>query len=404
MTRALRTRVLVSGVLVALAMPARAFADGGDEAGTAVGSAAPPAPPDSAAAAAKPPPPPPTPSFFSWEPFGFLRLEYEYVQPDPNVAFVGHNNGFEIQNARVGVTGHMGSRIGFVVSIDGAVDERTQVNEPQGNLAVGLRDAFVDVRVLADQPLVVRAGYFQTLTDPEALVPDTSREFVDKPIESVGVPATEGYQTPGLPPGRSQGVALRYDPHVGREDGVALGFELAAQNGADEFASQNDNNSLALSASGLLALPHGGWLVASIRYNPRTVGMLPFLQNEDDLQGSFGAHYLVGPVSLTGGLIVERTTFPTTGGPTQDAYGGHAQAMVRLFSNRTAAFWAGYRFDVLDPSNLVTTDRVINHTAGILLVVPRYRMRLQAEGVIAVEQPGRELQNDRVEVAGEVVF
>ncbi len=324
------------------------------------------------------------------------------------MAFVGHNDGFELQNARVGVTGKLGTRVAFVVSFDGAVDERAQVNAPQGNLAVGLRDAFVDFRVKASSPLFIRAGYFQTLTDPEALVPDTSREFVDRPLESLGVPATEGYQTPGLPPGRSQGVALRYDPNVGRELGIGVGFELAAQNGADEFSSNNDNNSLALSASGLVALPRGGWLVASVRYNPASVGMLPFRQDEDVLQGMFGAHFLAGPVSLSGGLVLQQTTFPTTGGPTSNAYGGHAQAMVRLYASRAApsvvALWLGYRLRHPRPVHAdpdQPRDGPHCRRPARRATVPH---AVPGAGRGDRRRTGRQFENDRIQLAAEVVF
>src|SRR5438876_4565527 len=76
------------------------------------------------------PPAVPAQTAFSWQPFGFLRTQYITVQNDPNVSFVGRDDGFEIQNARIGVSGHVGTRAWFVVSIDGAVDERTQVNTP----------------------------------------------------------------------------------------------------------------------------------------------------------------------------------------------------------------------------------------------------------------------------------
>src|SRR5688500_15620079 len=42
---------------------------------------------------------------FSWEPYGYLRIQAGVVQNDPNVAFVGRDDGFELQNARVGVRG-----------------------------------------------------------------------------------------------------------------------------------------------------------------------------------------------------------------------------------------------------------------------------------------------------------
>src|SRR5438874_836379 len=76
--------------------------------------------------------------------------------------------------------------------------------------------------------VVARGGLFQTWVDPEALVADTAREFVDRPIESRGVRATEGYQTPGLPPGRSIGAAIRLDPDTPAA-APRVGFELAVQ-------------------------------------------------------------------------------------------------------------------------------------------------------------------------------
>ncbi len=341
---------------------------------------------------------------FTWQPFGYLRAQYITVQDDPMVAFVGRDDGFELQNARIGVRGELDRRVGFVIAFDGAIDERTQVNSPQGKLGVGLRDAFADVALAGK--LAVRAGFFQAVVDPQALVADTARELVDQPIESRGMRATEGYQTAGLPPGRSLGVALRLDPEPPAEGGIGLGFELAVQNGADEFSSNNDNDKPAVSATVIARLSRGSWVMAAARYNPRTVGDLPFRQDEDDFQGTAGLRLALGPVMLDGGLIVQRTTFPTTGGPSQDAYGGHAQAMVALPVSLPGAssLQVGYRFGILDPSSLVVTDRVMEHTAGAVLGLPRYRMRLQLQLVHVVEQAARELHNDRAQLAAELVL
>jgi hypothetical protein len=68
----------------------------------------------------------------------------------------------------------------------------------------------------------------------------------------------------------------------------------------------------------------------------------------------------------------------------------------------TLPFAVGYRFGILDPSSLIVTDRVIEHTVGALLGVPSYRMRFQLQLVHVVEQAARELSNDRIQVAGEV--
>lgn len=333
---------------------------------------------------------------FSWEPFGYLRLQYLMVQNDPNVIFVGRDDGFELQNARIGVGGKLLERVRYVLAFEGAVDERAQVNTPDGKLKVGLKDAYTDVVLSGD--VFVRAGYFETLVDPN-LEGDTAREFVDKPLESRGMRATEGYQTAGLPPGRSLGAALRLEKE-GLVSAPTVGFELAIQNGADEYASNNDNDTPSISASALVKLPKDGYVVASGRFNRRTVGEVQALMNEDDLQGSVGARIIGGPVAFGAGVVVQRTSFPTTGGPVQNAYGAHAQLAVRIEGALPISI--GYRFGILDPSSLILTDRVMEHTAGAVLSVPAYHMRVQLQAVHVVEQGARTLSNDRVQLAAEV--
>jgi hypothetical protein len=411
---AMHPRLCGAAVLVALLTPGvgsaqPAAADPGS--GSAVNDTAttpsqnaptqPPQPPPSPT----PPPPVDVVHKLTYEGFGFLRMEYIAVQADPNVQFVGRDDGFELQNARLGVHGRYGDRIAATLAFDGAVDERAQVNSPQGTLGFNLRDAYADASVAGQ--MVVRAGYFLPLVDPEALVADTSLEFVDYPIESRGVRATEGWQTPGLPPGRSLGVALHLDPRSMLGSPVAVngpqfGFEVAVQNGADEYSSNNDNNDPAVSITALVRWPHDSWLMVAGRYNPRTIGTLPFRQDETDYQGTAGARIEVGPLAFGGGLVLEHTTFDTTGGPAQDAYGGHAQLLVRI--PIALPLQVGYRFGILDPSSLVTTDRVIEHTIGAVLAVPSYRVRFLMQVVVPVEQAARELANDRFQVAGELTL
>ena len=388
---------LVVAVLIALPRLAAAQAATGSDA------AVPPPSVDKAPPVAASTPPPradqegPLDRAFSWHPFGFLRMQYIAVQNDPNVAFVGRDDGFELQNARVGMRGDLGLRASFVIAIDGAVDER-QINTPQGKIGVGLRDAFMDVRLSG--PMMVRGGYFLAWVDPEALVPDTSREFVDHPIESRGMRSTEGWYTPGLPPGRSMGAAIHLDP-AEPTSGAAVGYEVAVQNGADEFSANNDNDQPAVSAAGVLRLPHEGYVIAAVRWNPRTVGQLPFRQDETDYQGTLGAHMVAGPLSLGAGLIVQRTIFESTGGPAQDAFGAHAQLLFR-FGGDDHPLAVGYRFGILDPSSLITTDRVMEHTVGAVMGVPSYRMRVQIQATHVEEQAERELSNDRIQLAAEV--
>ncbi len=385
---------LGGAIVVIAALTSTGLADPQDPA------AEPPAPITPAPTSVVAPVPPgpdakPAPTF-TWEPYGYLRLQYLMVQNDPNVIFVGRDDGFELQNARIGVRGHLYERMRFVLAFEGAADERAQVNTTDGRLQVRLKDAYADAVLSGD--IFARAGYFETLVDPN-LEGDTAREFVDKPLESRGMRATEGYQTAGLPPGRSLGAAIRME-HEGDTTTPSGGFEIALQNGADEYASNNDNDTPAISLSGLLKLPKGGYLVASGRYNRRTVGQVQALMNEDDVQGSVGARVLGGPVAFGAGVVVQRTSFPTTGGPVQNAFGAHAQLAVRIEGALPIAI--GYRFGILDPSSLILTDRVMEHTLGAVMAVPAYRMRLQLQATHVVEQGARTLSNDRVQLAAEV--
>jgi hypothetical protein len=328
---------------------------------------------------------------FAIVPFGYLRLQAAVVQNDPDVAFVGRADGFELQNARVGVAGTIGERVGFVLSIDGAVDERDRKNDPDGTLRVGLRDAYVDLALAPTLDLT--AGRFEVWFDPESPIADTARPFIDDALESRGVRPTEGYEAAGLPPGRSLGLALRRPPGEPR-GGVALGGEVAAQNGADEFSSNNDNDRVALSAAGLARFT-AGWALVGVRYNPRSEGELPFRQDETDLQGSAGAGVAFGPVRVALGAIAQRTTFATTGGPAENAYGGHAQILVAIPTRWPLE--VGYRAALLDPSSLVLTDRVVEHTIGASLDLPPTPVRVQLGAVHVVEQADRQLANDRIE-------
>jgi len=363
---------------------------------TTPSATAPPAPTPAPAPAVAAPRP-----SFRWAPYGYLRAAAAFVRDDPSVAFVGRSDGFELQNARLGVRGALADRARFDLSIDGAIDERDHLNDPNGTLRVGLRDAFVDV---AAGGLDVRIGRFEIAFDPDDLDGDLHpnwmrrRPFVDRSLVSRGVRATEGWEADGLPPGRSIGVAVRRDAP---DDRAGVGFEVAAQNGAHEFASDNDNDQVALSAALLASLPAGGAVVGGVRWNPRSEGDLPLRQDETDLAASLGARLAAGPVALGGGVVLVRTTFGTTGGPAANAFGVHAQAMIQIVPGANPVA-LGYRFAILDPSSLVLTDRVMEHSAGAVMAIPALRLRLQLGATLVVEQAARALANDRLEAALEV--
>ena len=75
-------------------------------------------------------------------------------------------------------------------------------------------------------------------------------------------------------PRPEEGMRVEVDPDVDPEvpagGGAGIGFELAVQNGADEFASNNDNDKPAVSAAGIARFAHDSWVVVGARFNPRT--------------------------------------------------------------------------------------------------------------------------------------
>jgi hypothetical protein len=376
--------------------------DGGAEGDDAAGVVAVPPeakrmPEDEAAPPESPPEPDANDSDIEYELIGFLRLEGAIVQDDADVGFVGRNDGFRLQNARVGIDGTWRDRLRIRVSADGAVDERQEPNDVEGTLRLALRDAFADV--LFSPKAVLRVARFKTIFDIEEGTSPREQAFIDRALSSRGVFATEGFQTRGLGVRRSLGVALRSEQLI-VAPAVEVGYELAAQNGNDDLASANDNDALALSTAVWGRFNNRSLVFVAGRFNRRTEGDLPFRRTEDDFAAVAGTRVFMDPVRFTVQGLFQRTTFNTTGGPDENAFGAHAEAVLRI--PNAEWFEVGYRYSVLDRSDLISADRVQEHTGGINVMVEDYHLRLQLNYTHAVEQAGRDLDNDRIEGVVEV--
>jgi hypothetical protein len=333
--------------------------------------------------------------------FGYLRVAGAVIQNDPSVPFVGRSDGFLLQNARLGIQGTWRDRLRFKISADGAQDERPGANALNGTLRFGLRDAYADV--LLHPMLEVRAGQFYATFDVDETTSTTQRRFIDRALASRGVEATRGWETPGLRPGRSLGVALRSESLI-RSGEWGLGYELAFQNGTAENIASNDNDSLAYTAALLVDLPGEGRLFAAARHNRRTEGDLPAQETEEDLAASLGGRVALGSLGVVSQAVVRRTQFPTVGGAAEVAFGGHAAIYWRWRPRKT--FWIEpvYRFGFYEPSDLIEGDQLQEHTAGVNIGLPQWHSRLQAGFTHVVEETARTLNNDRFETVIEVSF
>ena len=326
---------------------------------------------------------------------GYLRLEGAIVENDPAVAFIGRNDGFRLANARLQVDGRWKERVAFRMSADGADDERQGANATGGQLRFALKDAFADVR-LSDLA-TLRAGQFYPVFDVDEIGGQSEQMFVDRALESRGVAPTEGWETAGLAPGRSLGMALRAPRAFGSET-IALGYEIASQNGNGEDQAANDNDALAYSGAIVLSLGKNSVVYAGARHNERTVGELPFRETEEDIAAVAAASFVVGPVRVAGQAIAQQTTFPTTGGLKENALGAHGQASVRFPIGAGLWLEPGFRWAMLEPSDLVDNDQVQEQTAGATLGIEEFRTKILLNVTHVLEEAGRELKNDRVEL------
>jgi hypothetical protein len=372
------------GPLVVLVLAAPALADPPAEP-----PAAPPAPATAPATA-------PT---LRLTPYGFLRLKGGIVEDDPNVAFVGRNDGFVLQNARAGLAGAYGEWLGFRISADGAVDEREGRNATLGTLRFALKDAYADLRAVPE--VVVRGGRWKIMFDLDEIEDETRRLFVDEALETRGVFPTQGYQIAGLAPGRSLGVAVRSDEAIAVSD-VKLGYEVAVQNGNGEYESANDSDLPAVSLALFARFPDRSLAFVAGRWKSRAEGELPFRQTEVDYEGNAGVRVEIGPLHVAGQVVARHTVFETTGGPARNSVGAHGELAGRIDVGGDVTLEPAYRYAIFDPSDLIDTDLVQEHTLGVTLRVPAAHLRVQLNATHAVEQAGRELANDRLEAVMEV--
>ncbi len=325
-----------------------------------------------------------------------LRLLASAIRNDPDVAFVGRSDGFRIQNARVGASGVWSDWVMLRLSAEGADDERDDPNALRGTLRFALLDAYADL-VLA-RAATLRLGRFAILYDLEEHTSPAERPFARKALPSRGVRATEGFETRSLGVGRDLGVGLRAERAIPLE-ALDLGYEIALQNGAGELASANDNDRVALSGAAFAHHERGLGFVA-VRYNTRSQGELPALRTERDL-GVAGGLSLESSRARGGAQVLfERTTFPTTAGPARYAFGASAHVLVSV----TRDVELGYRYAVLDPSDRLPATVVQEHTAGANVQPAEIPLRFQLNVTRPVEQAGRSLRNDRLEIVAEVAL
>jgi hypothetical protein len=360
--------------------------------------------------AATPTPAATPPSEAHFRPFGYVRTLFSAVFDDEkSTDFVGQNDGFQMANARLGLEVTK-NHTRAVISVDGAVDRRDDLNTSKGTVEVRLRDAFAEWKPCAG--FKATAGQFEVPFDAEELISTPDLVFVDQGVESRGVKGVEGFNVDGLSLDREVGLLLSSDPIYFMKDGIGLTYALAVTNGNAASHPLNDNESL--SYTGRIEVLWAKLVTLGFAYNANkiTSGEAPDRLNETrsgiaaDLQVNvFGAHLL--------GQFMQRTTTPqdVAGEPDVVAQGFH----VQLAYDAPFGLTPGYRYAQLDPTadvqveDPVTAERLDQdeikvHTLGLSWAVPDEPLTIKVNYHIILEDEAVKLANNRLDLLFQGVF
>ncbi|MFZ9887683.1 MAG: hypothetical protein ACO3JL_09285 [Myxococcota bacterium] len=336
-----------------------------------------------------------------------LRGLYEYIQPDPNVLFVGHNDGFLLDQARLGV--NVGYKGRFLVRL--VADLSTLLpgglhNEPAQPLVAAARDAYV---AWTPSPwfFVAVGQQFMPLVY-EGQVTRGELNFTSRSIVGDGVRAGRGFETPGLAPGRQVGVVLgaRRAP-VGP---VTLDYRLGLTNGNAQNLFGNDNKLPAI--IGRVGADYGGLFGIGLagQYNPRTEGELPNLFTETHSEAAADVRADVFGVELLLQGIYRHISFDDVFLNAADPNASDTSLGVvswivldHPFGLPTFGCKPAYRFSYYDPSASDVDDALMEHTVAVRYDPPTaLPLAFFVEGTLLLEQgefsgaAGRALENNRL--------
>ena len=343
---------------------------------------------------------------------GYIRARHGTIfEGDDGPDFVGLNDGFSLENARLVVDVDKGD-LTARVSIDGAVDRRAAANTSVGRVDVGLKDAWIGYAVCRHFDLQV--GQFKPPFDAEELQSTADMLFIDRSVQSRGIRGTEGYNIDGLSLDRQAGIMAAGRFALGQS--WAMSYGVSVTNGSGANYPQNDNDKLAY--TGRITIEQGKHLVlgGGFHMNRTTDGTPPDLLVDDRTAWVVDLTYqrTVGPIGvhLAGQYMASATqSVDVAAEPEIVARGYHGAVGLEL----PRGYMVAYRYAVLDPTSdfeaedpvakaVLDIDSVTLHTAAVGYQVPRAPLKIQLNYTLSMEQEGRAIDNDRLDLLFQAVF
>lgn len=345
--------------------------------------------------------------------------------------FVGRNDLFSVGAARVNLRGNYGDRLSIRLALEGAGVTYDDPDNAVGRLDTSFQDAYIGY-ALTDE-IDVYVGRFRPPFDAEALTAVENLMFVNRSLESRGVPRHEGWSNDdfnGFGPGRQLGVMVTGE----HGEDTRIGYQLAITNGNSGDASLNDNDLPAVYGRVTLALldgpdPYDGYRRADEEgpasthvvdgltlglggfYNEITNGLPPARFSDRVFGVGFDVAAKYSYFIFQGQILTQRIQHLTRDDSADEqGFGGHGQLSIDVLDS---GFYPGYRFAILDPREAVgdvsvietaDSDRVVHHTIGVKWISKTLPLMGYLEYTVALEQEGRELPNDRIEAALQLLF
>jgi hypothetical protein len=305
-----------------------------------------------------------------------LRTGYELVESDKALLNVGENDGFYLDQARLGVEGNYLDVLRFRLIFDAvSALPGTGRTDPIDTLFGSARDAWI---AWTPSPFFrASVGQMFMPVDAEGGTTISGFNFTRRSVAVSGVLAGHGYKVAGLSPSRQAGIMISSDDDavIGP---VSISYAVAVSNGNGQNFRGNDNKLPAVYArigAGYESLVQVG---AGVSWNPRTVGVAPNLFDQTDATAFGDVRARLFGIDLLGQVIYRQTNFDTiVPFPSDDVAGSESAlgvtAWVVLDEPFGLPFFGlkpGYRFSSYDPSSQFTDDQLLEHTISLRYDAP----------------------------------
>jgi hypothetical protein len=342
--------------------------------------------------------------------FGYIRAAYEEVQDDPNFAYVGRNDGFVLHHARFGLEGSNSRyHLRWRLAMEGASDVANLINNPQAELDVRLRDAFV--RYDPVDAIGIQVGQFKAPFSEEELRGAPDLLFASRAVGVEGVLPGRGQQTLGIDYDRQLGAMLSSRrPIEFGDSGLGVAYYLMVANGNGINQSLDDNGAVAFIGRAEVLYQDKVMLGVATARNGRTEGVLPNLFRERDEALAADLLIRVEGVELFGQIVRQTTSFQTVEVGDRQQLAWHVQAGYRIQAG-ALDLTPAYRYAYFDPfaaggSEAQENLELVYHTFGVRLRHPEPRLGLSTylNYTITQEHEARALNNNRFEALVQVIF